>query len=98
MEKVKQYSRMARVPRKTKQTAVTIVVADSHQKKTGEVLKALRAAGLQGAKSQRSVGTITGRLDDKKKVTRSRLAKVPGVEAVEEEQSFQLPPKDADVQ
>ncbi len=90
---------MARTSRKTKQKGVIIAVADSPKKKRRKAPKGLKRAGLQETKSQRAIGTITGKINAKKKGgVRRRLSKVRGVQAVEAEQFYQLPPKDSELQ
>jgi cation transporter-like permease len=59
------------------------------------VAEQLRAAGVTVEQILRAVGVITGTVAAQ---TRSALAAVPGVLAVEPEQSFRLPPPDSDIQ
>jgi cation transporter-like permease len=59
------------------------------------VAEQLRAAGMTVEQVLRAVGVITGTVAAE---ARAALADVPGVLAVEPEQTFRLPPPDAEIQ
>jgi cation transporter-like permease len=59
------------------------------------VAEALRAAGMTVEQVLRAVGVITGTVSTE---TRTALAEVPGVLAIEAEQTFRVPPPDSELQ
>ena len=59
------------------------------------VAEQLRAAGMTVEQVLPAIGVITGTIAAE---TRAVLAEVPGVLAVEPEQTFQLPPPDSEIQ
>jgi hypothetical protein len=59
------------------------------------VAEQLRAAGMTVEQVLRAAGVITGTVAAQ---TRTALADVPGVLAVEPEQSIRLPPPDSEIQ
>lgn len=59
------------------------------------VAEQLRAAGMTVEQVLPAIGVITGTVAAE---TRAALAEVPGVLAVEAEQTFRLPPPDSEIQ
>jgi hypothetical protein len=59
------------------------------------VAEGLRAAGVTVQQVLRAVGVITGSVAAE---TRAALADLPGVLAVEPQQTFQVPPPDSEIQ
>jgi hypothetical protein len=78
-----------------KKSGVLVSVADSHLERMPEVADELRAAGLDISHVLNTTGTITGSMDSSKV---DDLKGIPGVSAVEVEQSYQLPPPDSEIQ
>jgi hypothetical protein len=74
---------------------VTVTVADSHAGDLAELVARLALAGLEVEQVLAAVGVITGSVEESHLAA---IAALPGVAAVEEQTSFQLPPPDADVQ
>jgi hypothetical protein len=74
---------------------VTVTVADSHAGDLAELVARLALAGLEVEQVLAAVGVITGSVEESQLAA---IAALPGVAAVEEQTSFQLPPPDADVQ
>ncbi len=74
---------------------VTVTVSDSYVDRIDEVAEALKDRGMQVRQVLRAIGIISGSAP----VDRERsLQTVDGVEAVEQETTFQLPPPDSPVQ
>ncbi|MEX0658705.1 MAG: hypothetical protein WD080_06185 [Egibacteraceae bacterium] len=74
---------------------VVVAVGDDGLAHLDEVVEGLASQGLAVTGVQSTLGTLSGR------VARSALpglSAVAGVEAVEQARTFQLPPRDADVQ
>ncbi len=74
---------------------VVVSVKDDHLDHLDRVVADLRAAGLHVRDRLERLGAVTGsvpagRLDS--------LSAIDGVDAVEQEREFQLPPPDSDVQ
>ena len=83
------------MPKPKARTQIIVSVDDSHVKNIKDVAKRLRARGLVVKEVMEQIGAITGSIErDKIK----SLAKLNGVSAVEESQTYQLPPPDSDVQ
>lgn len=74
---------------------LSVVVKDSHLPKFREVVKSLKQAGMTIENELKSVGIVTGSVDEMKI---DRLREVEGVAEVEPEQSFQIAPPESDVQ
>jgi hypothetical protein len=74
---------------------ITVTIHDDHLANIDEIVDQLRAAKMQVDQVLRPLGVITGSIVRSR---RSLLDAVPGVAAVEDETSFQLPPPDAEVQ
>ncbi len=73
---------------------VTVTVDLAAVGHTRDLVPALQEAGLKVDEVLGLSGIVTGRVNPAK---RDALALVPGVLAVEEEGSFNLPPPDADI-
>ena len=74
---------------------VTVLVADDHADRLPDVVRHLRAAGLQVGSVQEIIGVVTGTVSDDRL---GALRAVPGVAAVDEVRDFQLAPPDAPLQ
>lgn len=75
--------------------SITITVDDDHVGRINDVANQLRDAGMQVHQVLGSAGIITGAVTD---AQRPAIAQVPGVASVENQQEFQLPPPDSDIQ
>ena len=80
---------------KEQKKGVIISVDDVHLDRVHEVADKLRAKGLEVQHVLEATGTITGACPAKGLAS---LKKVPGVAAIEEAQTVQLPPPESDVQ
>lgn len=76
-------------------TRITVTIDDDHLARADQVADQLRAAGMAVEQVLGTVGIITGSVDP---AQRASLEAVPGVAAVEDETTFQIPPPDADIQ
>lgn len=74
---------------------VIVTVDDSQLAHIEELVDRLRAAGMQVDQVLRPVGVITGSITESQ---RASINAIPGVVAVEDDTSHQLPPPDAEVQ
>ncbi len=74
---------------------VTVTVSDDHVAEIDDLAERLRTAGLRVEQVLGAAGVITGVVDQ---TGRASIAAVPGVAAVEDETSFQLPPPESDIQ
>ena len=74
---------------------ITVTVGDENLARVDEVAAACRAAGMTVDEVLGNVGIITGSVPA---ACRTAVEEVPGVNAVEGEQQFQLPPPDAEIQ
>jgi hypothetical protein len=74
---------------------VTVTVQDDHLAHIDELADRLRNAGLRVDQVLHPVGVITGSVPS---AQRSVIETVPGVAAVEDETTFQVPPPDAGTQ
>ena len=74
---------------------ITVLVDDDHVAQLDGVAKQLSAAGMKVEQVLADIGLITGSVASER---RAALEVVPGVAGVEGEQTFQLPPPDAEVQ
>jgi hypothetical protein len=75
--------------------SITVTVDDVHRERIEAVADQLRAAGMQVQQVHPTLGIITGTMPESQRDT---MANVPGVAHVEDQQLFQLPPPDADIQ
>ncbi|MBS1786799.1 MAG: ketohydroxyglutarate aldolase [Acidobacteria bacterium] len=74
---------------------LTVSVADDHLKDFSDVVARCRKAGMSIEQEMKSIGTITGSIDE---AALEKLSRVKGVSQVEPERSFQIAPPDSDVQ
>jgi hypothetical protein len=74
---------------------VTVTIADDQLADIDSTVERLREAGMKVDQVLGAVGIVTGTVSPSE---RSKIAAVPGVAAVEDETSYQLPPPDSDVQ
>ncbi len=74
---------------------VTVTVDDVHRERIEEVAEHLRAAGMQVQQVHSTIGVVTGVMPEGR---RDEIADVPGVANVEDQDVFQLPPPDAEIQ
>lgn len=74
---------------------VSVLVGDEHLESFGSVLAAVRKAGLKVEQKLAKTGVITGTIESAK---RAGLQGVAGVESVEVEREFALPPPGSAVQ
>jgi hypothetical protein len=81
-------------PRKKSKKQIVVSVAGDHAQKLTEVAEQLRSQGMTVDEVQEATGLITGSYDKALSV----LKGVRGVQSVEEQPQFQLPPPDSEVQ
>jgi hypothetical protein len=74
---------------------VSVLVNDEHLGKFGAVVDALRKVGLKVEQKLANTGVITGTIESDK---RPKLQSVAGVDAVEVEREFALPPPGSPIQ
>jgi len=75
---------------------VIVSVCDSHLDRLGEVRKNLSSQGMEINEVLEIIGSITGSVHSTDLL--KTIADVPGVETVEESQTIQIAPPDAEVQ
>lgn len=74
---------------------VNVSVADDHLGNFSDVVARCRKAGMKIEHEMKTIGVISGSIDD---AALEKLRRVKGVSQVEAESSFQLAPPDSDVQ
>lgn len=74
---------------------VSISIDDSHLAQILEVVKNLESMGMTVEQTLPSIGVIGGSIDSEQI---DRLYQIEGVQHIEPERSYQLPPPDSDVQ
>lgn len=74
---------------------ITITVDDAHLGQVAELADQLSSAGMEVEQVLGEVGIITGSAPSEARAT---LEGLDGVSAIEEENSFQLPSSDSEVQ
>lgn len=74
---------------------LTVSVADDHLKDFSDIVARCRKAGMNIENEMKSIGVITGSIDE---AALEKLSRVKGVSQVEPERSFQIAPPDSDVQ
>ncbi len=77
------------------QSRITVTVENSHLAHVDQLADRLRAAGMKVDQVLGGVGIITGSVSASQ---RPSIEGMPGVAAVEDETTFQLPPPNSDVQ
>jgi hypothetical protein len=71
---------------------VTVVVDDAHLDSIDEVAAQLRSGGMQVTQVLRESGVISGSVPEDSKHT---LQRIPGVDSIDEQSRFQLPPPES---
>lgn len=74
---------------------VVVTVADDALDHVQELADQLRGAGMRVEQVLAAIGTITGSLPQER---RAVVLSMPGVAAVEDEATFQLPPPESGIQ
>ncbi|MBP6824380.1 MAG: ketohydroxyglutarate aldolase [Acidobacteria bacterium] len=74
---------------------LTVSVADDHLKDFSEIVARCRKAGMTIEREMKSIGIISGSIDE---AAVEKLRRVKGVSLAESESSFQIAPPDSDVQ
>lgn len=74
---------------------LTVSVAADHLKNFSEVVARCRKAGMNIEHEMKSIGMISGSIDE---AAVEKLRRVKGVSLAEPESSFQISPPDSDVQ
>ena len=77
------------------QIKISISVDDAHVDQILEVAEGLRSLGMTVEQMLSIVGVISGSIDSEQV---NRLYQVKGVQHIEPEQGYQLPPPDSDIQ
>lgn len=75
--------------------SVTVTIDHDHQSRIDDLADQLRAAGMRVDQVLGAVGVITGAVTD---AQRSAISRIPGVAGIEDQNVFQLPPPDSDIQ
>ena len=75
--------------------AVTVTVADSHLTDIEDVADRLRRAGMAVDAVLGAIGIVTGSVAPEQLAS---LRALPGIAAVEQQQTFRIAPPDAEVQ
>jgi hypothetical protein len=73
-----------------------IAIDDAHLSQMGEVVARLREAGVDVRDSNETLGTVTGSVDER--VALEALQAVEGVDVVEQQETYELPPPDSPLQ
>lgn len=74
---------------------LTVSVADDHLKDFSEVVARCRKAGMIIKHEMKSIGMISGSIDE---ASVEKLRRIKGVSLAEPEGSFQIAPPDSDIQ
>lgn len=74
---------------------LTVSVANDHLNDFSGVVARCRKAGMSITQEMKSIGVISGSIDE---VALAALRQVKGVSQIEPERSFQIAPPDSDVQ
>lgn len=74
---------------------LTVSVADDHLKDFSEVVARCRKAGMIIEHEMKSIGMISGSIDE---ASVEKLRRIKGVSLAEPEGSFQIAPPDSDIQ
>lgn len=75
--------------------SVIVMIDHDHQSRLDELADQLRAAGMRVDQVLGAVGIITGAVTQ---AQRAVIALMPGVAQIEDQNIFQLPPSDSDLQ
>lgn len=73
-----------------------IAIDDAHLSQMGEVVDRLREAGVDVRDANETLGTVTGSVDER--VGLDALQAVEGVDVVEQQETYELPPPDSPLQ
>jgi hypothetical protein len=97
MQKRRGRSRRTKKPSTKQQSTkqLNVLVSDKYLDRIPEVADRLRSAGMRVGRVLENTGTIEGSVDS---AGRESFQSIEGVEAVEEQQTYQLPPPDSDLQ
>ena len=74
---------------------LTVSIEDQQTEHFNEWVDEVTRAGFEVEQELKSLGVVTGKMDEEKV---DKLKKVKGVANVEESRTFQLPPPESDVQ
>lgn len=74
---------------------LSISVDDKHMGKFSDVIKDAEKAGMDVEEKHKDLGVATGSIDAEKL---DSLRKVKGVQHVEQERKYQIPPPESDIQ
>jgi hypothetical protein len=74
---------------------ITVTVQDEHLADIDQLAERLRCAGMHIEQIMRPIGIITGSVAP---AQRHSITTMPGVAAIEDEMTCQLPPPDSEVQ
>ncbi|HEX6699123.1 MAG TPA: hypothetical protein VF101_00170 [Gaiellaceae bacterium] len=74
---------------------IKVTAADDHLGQIDQLADSLRAAGMEVDQVLRPIGIITGSVSE---AARQSLHGLPGVAAVEDETTFQIPPPESEIQ
>lgn len=77
------------------QIKVSVSVDDAHIAQIQEVARRLQAVGLAVEQTLPGIGVISGSIDSERV---NSLYQIEGVQQVESERSYQLPPPESDIQ
>lgn len=83
------------MPHEDAQVDVVVSVSDGHLDDLDGVVERLRAAGLHVHDTLGGLGTVIGSVPSARLAS---LSAIDGVDSVERDRSYQLPPPDADIQ
>ena len=72
-----------------------IAIDDAHLSTMGEVVERLREAGVDVRSADKTLGTVTGSIDESQV---DALRAVEGVDVVEQQETYELPPPDSPTQ
>jgi hypothetical protein len=74
---------------------VTVVVDDAHLDSMDEVAAKLRSGGMQVTQVLRESGVISGSISEDRQ---DALQRIGGVESIDQQTQFHLPPPESDLQ
>ena len=74
-----------------------IAIDDAHLSQMGEVVERLREAGVDVREANETLGTVTGSIDESS-VAVDALRALDGVDVVEQQATYELPPPDSPTQ
>jgi hypothetical protein len=74
---------------------VTISVDNAHLEQISEITKRLQSAGMSVEQTLPTIGVISGSIDSEEV---NRLYQIEGVQTIEPQQSYRLPPPESEIQ